>query len=55
MSGKSILSGPVMAVLCGVGYIIISIFGGNSINFGGKVIFFLLGFVLIFIGLFNNS
>ncbi len=51
MSKNPILSGSAMAVLCGVGCLILSIFGGNSVNLGGKVILFLFGLILIGAGL----
>jgi hypothetical protein len=40
-----------MAVLCGVGCLFLSIFGGNSLDLGGKIIFFFFGLILIGAGL----
>jgi len=51
MSNNAILSGSAMAVLCGVGCLFLSIFGGNSIDLGGKIIVFIFGLVLIVAGL----
>jgi len=51
MSGNPILSGSGPAVLVGAILVIMSIFGGNSLDFGGKIIFFLIGGGLIFAGL----
>ena len=51
MGNNPILSGSAMAVLCGVASLIMSIFGGNSIDLGGKIILFLFGVGLIFVGL----
>jgi hypothetical protein len=51
MSNNPILSGSAMAVLCGVGCLIMVIFGGNSIDLLGKIIFFLFGLGLIGAGL----
>lgn len=51
MGNNSIISGSAMAVLCGVACIFYSIFGGNSVDIGGKIILFLFGVGLIFVGL----
>ena len=41
MSKNPTLSGSAIAVLCGVGGLFLSIFGGNSFDLWGKIILFL--------------